>query len=506
MPENFNIDFVLLAGSGLFLFSILLSKLSSRFGLPSLLLFLTIGMLAGSEGFGGIHFDNAAMAKSLGVVALVYILFSGGLDTDLQSVKPILWPGLVLSVFGTLITAAAVGVFAVYVLGLPPLEGFLLGAVVSSTDAAAVFSILRSRNISLQKKLKPLLEFESGSNDPMAVFMTMGIISVIESARMDFLPLGWFFVKQMAFGALIGAVMSRVIIQVLNRLNLEYEGLYPVLSTSLVLFTYALASFFDGNGFLAVYLAGLLMSRNNFFYKKNLLRFHDGLAWMMQIAMFLTLGLLVFPSRLIPVIVPGVLLSVFLMFAARPLSVNLCLLPFKFRMREKIMISWVGLRGAAPIILATFVLMAGTTHAEAIFNIVFFVVLTSVLLQGTTLTFVAKLLKVDAPLQQKRQYPIEFQQREGLDADLIEIMVPYNGEVNGKAVYELGLPPDCLIALVGRGEKFIVATGKTILEGGDVVLALAGQENVKTLQSIFNTVKKEPEDEGLTASPDASGT
>lgn len=501
MSENLNMDFIFLAGSGLFLFSIVLSKFFSRFGLPSLLLFLAIGMLAGSEGLGGIHFDNILLAKSLGVVALVYILFSGGLDTDWQTVRPVVWPALTLSLLGTLTTATFIGFFTVYVLKFSLLEGFLLGAVVSSTDAAAVFSILRSRSISLKKRLKPLLEFESGSNDPMAVFMTMGIISIIESPQFDAASLGWFFAKQMILGALAGFVMSRIITAVINRLNLEYEGLYPVLTTSLVLFTYALASFFDGNGFLAVYLAGLLLSKRSFFYKKNLLRFHDGLAWLMQIAMFLTLGLLVFPSQLIPVIIPGILVSLFLMFIARPLSIHLCLLPFKFSMNEKHMISWVGLRGAAPIILATFVLMADTPNALTIFNIVFFVVITSVLLQGTTLSRVAKLLKVDAPLQQKRHYPIEFEQREGIDAELIELMVPYNGEAVGKPIYELNLPPDCLITLVCRNEKFVMASGKTVLEGGDVLLALVNKESLKKLQEILNKVKQEDGDR-----PSATGT
>ena len=491
MPENMNIDFIFLAGSALFLFCIILSKLSSRFGLPSLLLFLSIGMLAGSEGLGGIHFDNVLFAKSLGVLALVYILYSGGLDTDWENVRPVVWSGLTLSLLGTFATAGCVGIFSVYVLGFSLLEGFLLGAVVSSTDAAAVFSILGSRNISLKKRLKPLLEFESGSNDPMAVFMTVGIISIIESAQFDLASLGWFFAKQMLLGILVGFVMSRVIAAIVNRLNLEYEGLYPVLSTSLVLFTYGLASFFDGNGFLAVYLTGLLMAKQNFFYKKNLRRFHDGLAWLMQIAMFLTLGLLVFPSHLIPVIIPGILISVFLMFVARPLSVHLCLLPFKFTMNEKHMISWVGLRGAAPIILATFVLMAKTPQSAAIFNIIFFVVITSVLLQGTTLPLIARFLKVDAPLQQKRRSPIEFEQREGIDAELVELMVPYNAEAAGKPIYELNLPPDCLVTLVCRNDKFVMASGKTVLEAGDVVLALVSKESLKKLQAVLNKVKQD---------------
>lgn len=484
-----NLDFVFLAGSFTFLGSIFLSKVFSRSGLPALLLFLGIGMLMGSEGLGGIYFDNVAAAKALGVAALVYILFSGGLDTDWESVRPVIWPGLTLSMLGTFLTAGFVGVFSVYVLGFSLLEGFLLGSVISSTDAAAVFSILRSRHISLQKRIKPLLEFESGSNDPMAVFMTLGIISVIGSAQFDPLNLGVFFAKQMVFGAFFGFVMSRVMILAMNRLNLEYEGLYPVLSTAMVLFTYSITSFLEGNGFLAVYLAGLLMAKRKFFYKKSLLHFHDGLAWLMQIAMFLTLGLLVFPSHLIPVIVPGILVSAFLMLAARPLSVHLCLLPFRFSANEKHMISWVGLRGAAPIILASFVLMAKTPQAEAIFNIVFFVVITSVMLQGTTLPVIARFLKVDAPLQKKRHYPIEFERTKGVDADLKELMVPYNSEAAGKAIYELNIPADCLITLVCRNEKFIMPTGKTVLEEGDVLLALANSGSLKKMQGILNKIK-----------------
>lgn len=489
MLDNANLDFVFLAGSFIFLCSIFLSKVFSRFGLPALLLFLGVGMLMGSEGFGGIYFDNVATAKALGIAALVYILFSGGLDTDWESVGPVVWPGLTLSMMGTFLTAAFVGIFSVYVLGFSLLDGFLLGAVISSTDAAAVFSILRSRHISLQKRIKPLLEFESGSNDPMAVFMTLGIISVISSAQLDAFHLAVFFTKQMVLGALFGFVMSRVMILTMNRLNLEYEGLYPVLSTAMVLFTYSITSFLEGNGFLAVYLAGLLMAKRKFFNKKSLLRFHDGLAWLMQIGMFLTLGLLVFPSHLIPIIVPGILVSAFLMFVARPLSVQLCLLPFQFSAKEKHMISWVGLRGAAPIILASFVLMTKTSQSETIFNIVFFVVITSVLLQGTTLPAMAKFLKVDAPLQKKRHFPIEFERTKGVDADLKELMVPYNSEAAGKALYELNIPPDCLVTLICRNEKFIMPTGKTLLEEGDVVLALASPDSLKKMQAILNQIK-----------------
>lgn len=491
MSENINIDFVFFAGSALFLLSIISNKLLGRFGLPALLLYLGVGMLAGSEGLGGIYFDNASVAKSLGILALVYILFAGGFDTEWQSVRPVMAPAVTLSMLGTLLTAVCLGLFAVYALKFSPLEGFLLGAVVSSTDAAAVFSILRSRNIGLKKRLKPLLELESGSNDPMAIFLTLGILSVIESAHLDLASLSFFFAKQMLLGVFFGYLMSRVIAFTMNRLNLEYEGLYPVLSLSLVLFTYGVTTFFDGNGFLAVYIAGLLLSRENVFNKKNLLRFHDGLAWLMQIAMFLTLGLLVFPSHLMPVIVPGVLVSLFLMFVARPLSVFICLIPFKFKLSEKLMISWVGLRGAAPIILATFVLIEKIPQSEPIFNMVFFIVLSSVLLQGTTIPFIAKILKVDAPMQPKKNSPLEFQQTEGVDADLVELMVPYHSAAVGKPIYQLNLPPDCLITMIGRDDKFIVANGRTVLEGGDVVLTLTNQANSKKIQAILSAAKDE---------------
>src|SRR5688572_27824713 len=312
-----SIESIFLSISVLLLLSVLASKASTRLGVPALLLFLAIGMLSGSEGPGGIEFDFPRLAQSLGVVALIFILFAGGLDTEWSMVRPVLWQGVALSTLGVGLTALSVAWFAVRVLNFSLYEGLLLGSIVSSTDAAAVFSVLRSRSVSLKEPLKPLLELESGSNDPMAVFLTIGFISLLvnkEIALMDLLPK---FALQMSVGALLGWIVGKGMVFAINRSRLEYDGLYPVLSLALVMFTYSFTEFVGGNGFLAAYLAGLIMGNSRFVHKVSLMRFHDGLAWLMQIIMFLTLGLQVFPSRLIPIIGIGFLVSLFLMLVAR---------------------------------------------------------------------------------------------------------------------------------------------------------------------------------------------
>lgn len=489
MYGNFSIEYILLAVSILLVVSIFMSRVSSRFGIPVLVFFLAIGMLAGSDGPGGIYFDNAWAAKSLGIVALSLILFSGGLDTDWPSMRPVFRQGLMLSTFGVLVTAFLTGVFAVLVLQWSLLQGFLLGSIVSSTDAAAVFAVLKSKHISLKKNLQPLLELESGSNDPMAVFLTLSFIDLIITPARSAWTLIPNFLIQMSIGALMGWAMSRVIIWTVNRLDLEYEGLYPVLTTSLALLTYSLTSALGGNGFLAVYLAGILVGRENFLFKKSLLRFHDGVAWLMQIMMFVTLGLLVFPSKLPSVVVPGLMIAAFLILIARPISVFLSLFGSGMSVQEKRMVSWVGLRGAAPVILATFVLLAGVEGSGTIFNIVFFIVLTSVLVQGTTIPWFARLLGVDAPLTVKRRYPIEYEQVTPTNTELAELMVPYNSFVTGRAIFEIGFPMEARITLVCRNEAFIVATGKTVLEGGDVLLVLGDQGSLKAISEILGRPK-----------------
>jgi cell volume regulation protein A len=471
--------------------SVVSSKLSDKFAIPVLLLFLAIGMLAGSEGIGGIYFDNAELAKSLGIVALIFIIFSGGIDTNWQETRPVVWPGVLLSTAGVLLTAAITGVCAMYVLEFSLLHGMLLGSIVSSTDAAAVFSTLRSSRMGLKKPLKPLLEFESGSNDPMAVFLTVGFISVLTVKDMSIAALVPRFFLDMGMGALAGFAMARIIVFLIKRLKLEYQGLYPVIMISLVLLTYAAAFFLKGNGILAVYVAGLMLGREEFPNKKMIMRFHDGLAWLMQIAMFVTLGLLVFPSHIVPLIGAGLLLSLFLMLIARPISVLLCLLPFRLSFRQKSMVAWVGLRGSVPIILATFPFMAGIPQADTIFNIVFFVVIASVFVQGISLPMVAKMLKLDLPLANRISYPLEFEKTKDIDAELTDLIVPYDSEIVGKRITDLGIPEKCLIVLVSRNGKFVIPFGSTVIESGDVLLVLANTADYISFQNTVARLKKQ---------------
>jgi potassium/hydrogen antiporter len=391
------LEHLLLGISTLLLLSVLASKASGRLGVPALLVFLVIGMLAGSEGPGGIEFDYPRLAQSLGVVALTLILFSGGLETHWHSIRPVLWSGIALSTVGVILTAAFVAWFAASLLDFSVLEGMLLGAIISSTDAAAVFAVLRASQARLRGHLTPLLELESGGNDPMSVFLTVGVIALLAQLNTPVSSLLPLFLQQMTLGALIGYSMGKAMVFLIDRVRLEHEGLYPVLSLALALFTYGITAAAGGSGFLAIYLAGLILGNSEARHRDYLTRFHSGLAWLMQILMFLTLGLQVFPSRIVPVIGVGLVLSIFLMVVARPASVFLTLLPAEFTLKEKLLISWVGLRGAVPIILATFPLIAGIPKAEMIFNLVFFIVLTSILLQGTSLPIVARWLGLSAP-------------------------------------------------------------------------------------------------------------
>jgi cell volume regulation protein A len=361
----------------------------------------------------------------------------------------------------------------------------LLGAIISSTDAAAVFYVLRSKNVSLKGRLKPLLELESGSNDPMAVLLTAGFVGLLLHPGDSFVGLVPVFIYQMTLGAAMGYLMGHGMIRLINRLKLEYEGLYPVLSMTLVMLTYGITASLQGNGFLAVYIAALVMGRHSFIHKRSLIRFHDGLAWLMQITMFLTLGLLVFPTRLIPVIGSGLLISVFLMFAARPVSVFVTTIGSGMDFRERTMVSWVGLRGAVPIVLATFPLLANVPNAEMIFNIVFFIVLTSALLQGTTIPLVARWLGVDAPIQIKTVYPIECEPTGKMKCDMAEVHVPDNSAVINKRLLELDLPDGALIALIQRDDEFLVPGGGTEIRAGDRLLVLADKETFEKVRSII---------------------
>lgn len=482
------IDYRLLGLAVILLLSVLASKVSDRFGVPALVLFLGLGMLAGSEGPGGVYFDDAGLAQFLGAAALALILFAGGLDTNWREVRPVLKYGLALATLGVLLTALAFGLFAHLFLGLSPLEGLLLGSIVSSTDAAAVFSVLRSKNVSLKGELKPLLELESGSNDPMAALLTVGLVQALTQPDVSPAGLLVLFGLQMPLGAVAGLVLGKGIVLLVNRLKLGYEGLYPVLTLSLVLLTYSLTNLIGGNGFLAVYLAGILVGNHDFLHKRSLLRFHDGVAWLMQITMFLALGLLVFPSRLVPVLGPGLLAAAWLMLVARPLSVFACLLPTGLRLREKVLVAWVGLRGAVPIVLATYPLVAKAPHADFMFNIVFFVVLTSVLVQGTSLPLVARWLRLDAPIVPQRVFPLEYNPVSGLKSELKELNIPAGSLAIGKPLVALRLPPEFLVVLIARGNEYLVPGGGTVLAAGDTLLVLTDEEALARVKAQFGAV------------------
>ncbi len=478
---------ILLIGSVLLFISLFAGKTSYRFGVPVILLFITIGMLAGSEGIGGIYFDNPATAQFIGIVALNFILFSGGLDTDWQSVKPVLWQGISLSTIGVMLTALAVGTFVWAITDFTILEGLLLGSIVSSTDSAAVFSILRSKSLALKGNIRPTLELESGSNDPMAYVLTILFTGLVIAQNANFFDIASIFVMQLFLGGLFGFLLGHAGVWVINRIKLDFEGLYIVLAIAIMFFLFSFTNFVGGNGFLAVYVGAIILGNKDLIHKKKILKSFDSFAWLMQIILFLTLGLLVYPSQIIPVIGIGLLISIFLILVARPLSVFISLAPFRLQNRSKFFFSWVGLRGAVPIVFATYPLLAGAEKANLIFDIVFFVAITSVLIQGTTLTKAAKWMQVALPEQLKRRNQKDMELTDGIKSLLTEIVIPENSEVAGKQIVQLGLPPNTLISFIKRNGKYITPGGATVLEPNDQLFVLS--EDKSSLAEVFTCLE-----------------
>lgn len=463
---------ILLISSLLLLAGVLASKTAGKTGIPMLLIFLGVGMLAGSDGIGGIRFDNPAIAQFLGIIALTYILYSGGLDTKWPSIKPVLKPGIALSTLGVLLTTFALGGFVYMISELPFLESLLLGAIVSSTDAAAVFSVLRAKSIGLKGHLRPLLELESGSNDPMAYFLTISILGLITLETGSVWEIILLFFVQMAVGGVLGWLFGRASVLLINKSKLDFEGLYPVMLLSLVLITYTVVDLLKGNGFLAVYISAITVGNAKMAHKKSLMKFFDGVAWLMQVVMFITLGLLVFPNQLIPISGTAILAALFLIFVARPLGVFISLSFFKFKLREKTFISWVGLRGAVPIVFATYPLIANIETSSVIFHIVFFIVLASVAIQATTISIVADWLKLSLPASLKKKSMLDLELSEEFKNAILEIQLQKNSPIRGKKILELGFPATSLIVLVKRDNKFITPNGQTQLEGEDELMIM----------------------------------
>jgi len=430
-------------------------------------------MLAGSDGIGQIQFNDPKASQFIGIVALNFILFSGGLDTDWRSIKPILWQGITLSSLGVVITTFSVGFFVWAITDFTIYEGLLLGAIVSSTDSAAVFSILRSKKLALKGNLRPTLELESGSNDPMAYIFTIVFTGLVINQDTNLLSIIPLFLRQLILGGLLGFGFGKLGKIVINKIKLDYEGLYIVLVIAIMFFSFSATDFIGGNGFLAVYLCALYLGNHDLIHKKKILKSFDSFAWLMQIILFLTLGLLVFPSQIIPVIGVGLLISLFLIIVARPISVFISLIPFNVKTRNKIFLSWVGLRGAVPIVFATYPLLAGAEKANMIFNIVFFISLTSILIQGTTIPLIAKWLHLTLPEKLKQRTKTDLELTDYLKSSLNEIIIPENCSIVGKQIVQLGLPKTSIISFIKRGNKYITPNGSTTIAENDILFVLS---------------------------------
>jgi cell volume regulation protein A len=478
---NIQIEIVLLIGSALFFLSILAGKASSRFGVPALLLFLGVGMLFGSDGFG-IQFENIRFAANIGTVALCIILFSGGLDTSISEIRPVMAQGVILATLGVLLTAAITGLIVWWLLGMTlPSAGIglmtslLLASTMASTDSASVFSILRSKGLYLKNKLRPMLELESGSNDPMAYILVISIISIIkQGAQPNYWLVGGSLFLQLGIGAVMGYSLGKLSVRLINRIKIGNDSLYPILLFTLCIFIFSVTYLAKGNGFLAVYIGGLVLGNSKFVHKRSSLNFFDAMAWMSQLIMFLTLGLLVNPHELVPIIIPGLIISFLMIFFSRPLTVFLCLLPFrKMPVKDKTFISWVGLRGAVPIIFAIFPLVANVPHARLIFNIVFFCTLVSLLVQGTSLPFLARWLDLaekPRPLKKIRDFDVEFSN--DIKSVTTEIEMEARILSKGNRLMDISLPDKTLVVMVKRDNKYFVPTGKTPLKEKDMLLVI----------------------------------
>jgi potassium/hydrogen antiporter len=484
------IDNILLIGSVLLIASLFASR-TAKYGIPTLILFLLVGMLAGSDGPGGISFNNPEAAKFIGSIALSFILFSGGLETKWSDIKPVFWQGITLSTAGVIITAAAIGIFVSAITDLTLLEGLLLGSVVSSTDAAAVFSILKSKGIGLKGNLRPLLEMESGSNDPMAYFLTIVFTYLLSSPGASYVSLIPMFFRQMILGAAVGYIMGNVMHRIINWIRLEFQGLYSVLLLALMLFTFSFSELIGANEFLAVYISACILGNKDFIHKKSLIKHFDGQAWMMQIIMFLTLGLLVFPRQIIPFVGIGFIISLFLILVARPLSVYLSLAFFKMDGRKKLFVSWVGLRGAVPIVLATYPLSAHIDKANIIFNLVFFISVTSVLIQGTTIPLVSKWLRLIIPesIRKKSALDLELAWKPKTLYKVVEIEPGLRSV--GKTIVDLNLPNSIIIPLIERNGKYFISEGSTRLLAGDKLYIMADDQ--KAVDKLYICVGKSQE-------------
>lgn len=481
---TFTVDTAIFVLSVLLIIGVATTKFSTRLGLPSLVLFIGVGMIASQY----IFFDNAKITQLVGILALIVILFEGGMQTKWKSMKTVLPAAASLATIGVLLTTVGIGVVAKFVLDLTWLEGMLFGAIVGSTDAAAVFAVLGNKNI--KPHITATLEAESGTNDPMAVFLTVTFISLIQAEAGPLISLIGSFFWQMGIGLIVGLLLGKATVWSINKINLDSSGLYPVLAMGFAIFTYAFTTAIGASGLLAVYVMAVLVGNSDLTYRHSIFRFNEGFAWMMQICMFILLGLLVFPNQLRDVIWQGLLLALILMFVARPIGVYISLLFSKFSPKEKLFVSWAGLRGAVPIVLATYPLLAGIDNADLLFNVVFFVVLLSALFQGATLTPFAEKLQLVGKAPVSVPHSLELVSMGKTNTEIIEIVVDAESEIDGKELKHVELPSDTLITAVIRGERVITPRGDTVIYGGDVLYVLVSKIKREKIKSLFRRKKK----------------
>ena len=474
----------ILVSALLFLACVIFSKFSDRYGIPVLLIFIFVGMFAGSEGILKIYFDNAKVTQDIGMLCLILILFSGGFNTSFKLVRPVLKEGIILATLGVVLTAAVVAGICYFILQIPLNDSLLLGAIISSTDAAAVFTIMRSKGLKLKNNIAPLLELESGSNDPMAIFLTIAVIEMITLSQMP--SLSNFIItmlSQFVLAFVCAYVFGSLMPLIINKIKLGSNGLYPVFTLSWVLLAFAVSDNVGANGYLCVYLLGIIANTKEFVGKRGLIGFHEGVAWLAQVVIFVTLGLLATPSALGEVALVGLGVALITMFVARPVAVYLSLaLCRKFNAKEKLFISWVGLRGTVPIILATYPLAANIESAHLIFNVVFFIVILSVLIQGVTLNPLAKLLKLNEEDEKvlSTNLPISYN-------TFRQYMLKEDSSVIGKNIAELNLSGDFIILIVKREGEYIKASGSLVFEVNDLLLILCDnqetfEDNIKNFE------------------------
>jgi cell volume regulation protein A len=482
----FPVDRLLLVAAILLLIGIASSKFSARLGLPVLVLFLAIGMFAGSEGIGGIAFENYELAHGIGTIALAVILFDGGLRTPFSSFRAVAAPALTLATVGVLATAVITGWVASAIMGAPLLEGLLLGSIIGSTDAAAVFAVLRSKGLHLSPRLAATLEVESGSNDPMAIFLTVGLLQILTGGAESAWELVRLFFLQMTVGAVTGVVVGRGAVTVINRIQLDAAGLYPVLTAAAGLLAYGLAATLGGSGFLAVYLAGIVIGNSRIVFQQGIFLFHDGAAWLSQIVMFVLLGLLSSPSRLADVAEVGLLVSAVLILVARPIAIAILLAPFRYDVKQVAFIAWVGLKGAVPIVLATYPLQFAYPNGLVLFDITFFVVLVSAVTQGWSIPPLARALGLQVPSEPEPPVMLEITSLRDVDGDIVEYAVTPRSRAQGRLVRELALPEGAVIAMIARESHIIPPRGSTRIELGDHVYIVMNPAVRPVVDRIFS--------------------